>query len=407
MYRVQIAAVVVGLTTVWSASASASPTCNPNTKGPSEVVIENCTRVLNDPKASIEAKAHAFRRRGAEKSSSGAYDEAVADLTAGLALGPQVSRNTRSNILRLRSEAQWLLKDTRSTWRDAYAALEMDPREPQAYLHLSLLYRFGNIHKSRLAMLDEVLRLAPDLTVARLERAQARWELQLFDGVLEDTKIAMTKGKRGLQELNLWDRAYRDVDGWTLAVALRSRALTSVMRIPEGDALVKTLVREHPSAASFRTRGEFYNYLPQYPGGQSRDSEALSDFMAAVRLDPDDDMSWWHISRLLTSAGRLDEALTAISIAIDRQPSRQRTDSTYQWDKARILRRAGRIEEAVDTILKAWSGYIADGKPGMGWYFIDALKESGYIPEADVDIAPPTERQFQAAVAGCMRDPRC
>jgi tetratricopeptide (TPR) repeat protein len=384
-------------------AANADSVCSLSSKAPLGAIEQACGQIIADPKSGPEAKALAFRRLGHERRVHNRHADAFADFTDGLALGG-VSANMRSNLYRQRSETSRMMLDLPAAFRDAENALEADPNEPVAHHHMASLHRQTRDLNQQRAYLNSAIRLKSDYVVARLDRAIANMGANAYELMLEDTSAVMTMDKAILRTEETRDRQSRMIDAWTLVVSLHAYALANQSRATEAEAMIQALVREAPTALSYRVRAEFLTYLPIQNGKPGRDAEALADFMKVVESYPNDHMSWWEMSRLLLSSKRPDEALTAISIAIQ---GREWPFLEYEWQKARILRQLNRTDDAVTLLTETWKQAAATGGDDQIYDFAVRLARSGFLPGGMSQSLARLSPQIIAGVNGCMRDPSC
>lgn len=124
--------------------------------------------------------------------------------------------------------------------------------------------------------------------------------------------FALEEDEEALKEAN---EAIRLNSANTAAYFIKARAVTRLGRGQEGLALMNQVLAKDPhNGAYLDTRGRIFNALEQYP-------QAKADFIAAIKLAPENDKPHWDLMNLLEKMqdwqGLVNEADILIKVAND------------------------------------------------------------------------------------------
>lgn len=379
---------------------STEPSRTPHT------IIAACTSVIQSSTASDEAKAQAYRFRGAALLKNAMLDEAIADFDDGLRLGQGVSANTRSNLYRLRSSVFNRRGQISETLRDALKAVESDPEDSNAHYHLGEMYlnNHGQTDAARQSAARSI-ELDPTFVRPRILRARIAYTKHDDETAAMDAAVA---AKSSAADCITYNFMARTIDCRSFSVLLFALAASRVNRIEEADAMINDLVKTTPTNVSYRLRGFYSLYFPTGPGYPKRLPAAIADLKKAVELNPEDDESWAELSTALGRAGSTEEALAAISVAIEKYPW-PISLLEHVLHKSRLLHRLGKTDDAVTLLAEHWD---KRREASVGIHeFTDLLIRAGYLfnPQRAFANSVPSAQHpmIAAALRACIRDSNC
>ena len=205
-------------------------------------------------------------------------------------------------------------------------------------------YRCSGEYGKLVADLDRVLKLAPALPQAWVNRGMGRRNSWDFAGALADAEEALRRGP---------DKA-------AAAQILKSEALRNLGRFPEAVGAAARAIEEQPALGwAYVVRGKARRQNGDFAG-------ALADFRRASGLDPRDAKARGWEADALRKGGRLKEAAAAARAAIALQP-------TCAWAVAlsgEIERELGRKKSGFELMQRA-VGLDANGSCAHDFLGID------------------------------------
>ncbi|MFC9948293.1 tetratricopeptide repeat protein [Streptomyces pratensis] len=281
------------------------------------------TMLLSAPELDSRGRALAYAVRASRRRASGAYEDALADYTAALALAPGDAR-----ALTGRAVAYRLMNRYEEALADCTSAIEAAPRSDRALATRGEVYRLLGRHEEALEDFARALDIDPQDAWGHAHRGQT-YEAA---GRYEEAAACFTRAIEILPDY---------------AWALGCRGYTYQCMGRHADAIVdftRSLEIDPEETWTIGMRGAAYRSDARY-------EEALADFTHALEIEPH--REWARVGRGLTFklAERYDEALADYTRAIE--VDRESDGQVAHALRGEVYRELGRYEEALTDFDRA------------------------------------------------------
>ncbi|WP_314178075.1 tetratricopeptide repeat protein [Streptomyces winkii] len=307
------------------------------------------TLLLARGELDVGGRVFAHTLRGRDRRTADAYEQALADYDAALALDPDAARARYG-----RGETYRLMGRYDDALADLDRAVELGPHEDWIVASRGCTYFLMDRNEEAVADLDRAIELDPDdawnITLRglahrssnRLAEAMADFERAVelepeLDWAIANRGDTHRLSDRPEQALPDFDRAIRLDPDYSFAIAHRGLTYRSLGRFDEALADFDRAIELDPEYSwAIAHRGLSHRLAGRY-------EEALADFERAVELEPDLDWAIANRGRTYRSLGRFDEALADFDRAVELDPE-------YGWaiaNRAEVHASLGQLDAAM------------------------------------------------------------
>jgi tetratricopeptide (TPR) repeat protein len=238
--------------------------------------------------------AEAFRSRGLYYLSKDEFDPALADLDKAIEFDP-----TSADSFEAKGVAQFMMKDYDASLKTLDKAIELAPEIPLAYTHRARIYAIRGDNDQALADLAKALELQPRAIDFLLLRARVYQQARKFDKALIDVNqvLRLSPGLEDALKLHAMlaagtgriDQAISDLEELNIEtpdnteLMLQLALFYAADKQPQKavDTYGEVLAKDPKSWLAYRGRADAYLSL-------SKQSAALDDYEAALKLHPED-----------------------------------------------------------------------------------------------------------------------
>ena len=354
-------------------------------------VIEPCSKLLDDPSLTSDARAQAFFVRGRAYTRTGQVKAAAQDFDVAAKLSPK-----RSDIYVSRSSAEYKLGRWQDGWADLNLALTLDPKNAQAFRAMGMAYQNGGDFAEAIRLYSKALDIDPNEPYALLLRSQRYAAKHDFKAALLDATALVAMAPGVINRLGYVDARGMLSDFHAVAFDNRAQIYAQIGDDVAAEKDFDAAIVEKRSSYALTTRAEFLFR-------HDKQEAALKDFQEAAQLDPTDGDIQFDVGLSELEAHRFPDALAAFDKASDLHVHLAGEGNQLGYDllmKARSLRGLDRTDEAADTIEKALCV-----SPDVRASTMVALTRGGYWTGL---VAPiPATPAFKAALRACMIDKDC
>ncbi len=362
--------------------------------------IAGCTSIIDNPSASVQGRAKALRIRGIAQYKRGAYNEAVADFSAVIALEP---KNVAAYVNR--AGAYQSKRDYARALADYDSAAALDPKHPWIFLERGNAYKAKRDFVHARQDYDEAIRLNPGVSTFFRRRGELRKDQGDFAGASADLDAAiklkpndmlayLARGDLRAAQKD-YDKAFADYDKalaikpdspQLAALVYSARAMASVdlgnikRALDDYDALLKiepdnALYLQGRAFAAFasgdfaaaaagfgsavqKRPGLFYSVIMRYVARSRLGEHDTPELRRnAEALDRN---AWpWPLIGLFLGEVTPDEArATAVMQAINKDAERRKCEAAFFLAEYDLLHR--RRDEAASLMREAAKGCSSD-----------------------------------------------
>ena len=154
-----------------------------------EKAISDYTEALGKPKITPRSKSEALSNRGAAYGMSGMQEQSIRDITDALQLDPK-NKNAYAN----RSIAYLNTGQYEKALGDYQAYLKFEPNNSNFWYESGMVQRLMKRNEDAVKSLDRALQLNPKLDIAYIERARAKAQAGNLSGARQDYQKAQQMG---------------------------------------------------------------------------------------------------------------------------------------------------------------------------------------------------------------------
>jgi len=263
--------------------------CRVGAEIPPDLVIADCTTVIQSSRDTNPDLASPFRNRGIAYAAKAQYDRAIEDLDQAIRLDPKDAPafNDRGNAYKAKAQDDRAIEDYDQ-------AIRLDPTLARAFYNRGNAYQ-GKVQYDRaIEDYDQAIRLDPKYAPAFYNRGSAYAAKAQYDRAIED-----------------FDQAIRLDPKFAPAFYNRGNAYAAQAQYDRAIEDFGQAIRLDPKfAAAFRNRGTAYVAKAQY-------DRAIEDLDQAIRLDPKDaaaflnrGIAYFGIARFAVAAGDFQQSLS-------------------------------------------------------------------------------------------------
>ena len=232
---------------------------------------------------------------------------AIKSLDAAIAINPD-----EADCYEARGMAYFLSKQYDEAMQDFDKAIELAPASPLVYTHRARVKALREKYTESISELNNALQLAPDLAVALLLRARVYQQMGLTEKAIADTNSVLRRDPQSSQALQLHaellagtgrlDQAIEDLEGLRKGDPDDDELMLQLATFYSADQqsqkaidLFTQVIKKTPTAAAYRGRGDAYL-------GVGKQRDAMNDYEAAIKLDPENSGVLNNLAWLLSTS---------------------------------------------------------------------------------------------------------
>lgn len=255
-----------------------------------------------------------------------------------------------------------------------------EPQSAEAQLKLAETYRSHYRKNESIQAYNRTLRLKPDYAAAYYGLAES-YRMFLFSRLVDATESQ----KQTISAIEAYKGAIRIKTDYVEAHVGLGKSYSDLERYGEAIDAFKVALRINPkSEEAYDGLGWTFEYL-------GRPVDAVHAFERAVLINPSNGLTLEHVAQLLSSIGRVDEAIVYGNKAI-RTPTAASVMGTGFRVLAEMYVSSGRIADGIANFTQ----YNTEMKGELG-----SLVDDGFRPKGTLEGFERVERKRKLAYAYC------